>query len=128
MTVTTLPTGELAGLPEGGPATLAAVKLQLGIAADDARDDAELGEHVAAVNALVRRWPVAAYALQTDPAAWTPDVTKGANMLTVRLWRRKDSPAGVEAFAQLGAAYVQREDPHVAMLLQLGSFAPPGLG
>lgn len=126
--MTELPTGELAGLPEGGPATLAAVKLQLRIAADDDRDDEQLQSIVDATNALIRRWPVAAYALLTTPAAWTADVERGANMLAVRLWRRKDSPAGVESFAQLGAAYVMRSDPDIAMLLQLGSWSSPQLG
>ncbi len=128
MTVTILPTGELAGLPESGPASLAAVKSQLRIDVADTRDDELLAEHVAAVNAVVRRWPVAAYALQSDPAAWPADTERGAVMLAVRLWRRKDSPAGIEAFSQLGPAYVMRSDPDIAMLLQLGSWAPPGMG
>lgn len=124
--MTELPTGELAGLPDGGPATLAAVKLQLSI--EDDRDNDELTQHVDAVNAMVRRWPVARYALLTDPAAWPADITKGANLMAVRLWRRKDSPAGTEAMPQLGAAYIARSDPEVAQLLQLGPWAPPQVG
>lgn len=121
-----LPTGELAGLPAGGPATLPAVKLQLRFDVDDTRDDEQLQQLVDAVNVLVRRWPVALYAV--DAAEWPDDTVRGATMLVVRLWRRKDSPAGVESFAQLGAAYVMRSDPDIAMLLQLGSWAPPGMG
>lgn len=126
--MTELPTGELAGLPAGGPATLAGVKLQLAIAVGDVSDDDELTEHVAAVNAQVRRWPVAAYALVPEPAAWPADVERGANLLAVRMWRRKSSPAGTEAMPQLGAAYIARSDPEVAQLLQLGPWAAPGLG
>lgn len=126
MTVTVLPTAELAGLPESGPASLAAVKSQLRIDVADTRDDELLGEHVAAVNAVVRRWPVAAYAV--GAAEWPDDTVRGAVMLVTRLWRRKDSPAGIEAFSQLGPAYVMRSDPDIAMLLQLGSWAPPGMG
>lgn len=126
--MTTLPTGELAGLPESGPAGLAAVKAALRIESGDVRDDDQLTAVVDAVNAAVRRWPVAAYAAQPDPPAWPDDTVRGAVMLAVRLWRRKDSPAGVESFSQLGPAYVMRSDPDIAMLLQLGSWAPPGLG
>lgn len=126
--MTTLPTGELAGLPESGPASLAAVKAALRIESGDVRDDDQLTAVVDAVNAAVRRWPVAAYAAQPDPPAWPDDTVRGAVMLAVRLWRRKDSPAGVESFSQLGPAYVMRSDPDIAMLLQLGSWAPPGLG
>lgn len=126
--MTVLPTGELAGLPEGGPATLAAVKLQLRIAVTDVRDDTELTEHVDAVNAQLRRLPIARYALLTDPPEWPADIAKGANLLAVRLWRRKDSPAGTEAMPQLGAAYIARSDPDVAQLLQLGPWAHPQVG
>lgn len=126
--MTTLPTGELEGLPVGGPSSLPGVKLQLRIAETDHRDDDELESIVAVVNAQVRRWPVAAYALIEDPPEWPADVVRGADKLAVRLWRLKDSPAGAETFAQLGAAYVERSDPEVAMLLRLGSYSPPGLG
>lgn len=122
---------ELAGLPTGGPASLPAVKVQLGIAADDERDHARLEPIVDSVNALVRRWPVseAAVDLEGDPdRAWPGNIVHGAVMLSARLWRRKDTPGGVEAFTQLGAAYVMRSDPDVAMLLKLGSWQAPGIG
>lgn len=124
MTVT--PTPEPAPLPEAGPASVDGVKVHLGVT--DARDDVRLASIVAAVNAKVRRWPCA------EPAQglldWTgvEDVVEGANLLASRLFRRKNSPAGVEAFGADGLAYVQRSDPDVAMMLGLGPWQGPAVG
>jgi hypothetical protein len=52
----------------------------------------------------------------------------GAAMLAARLWRRRNSPEGVATFTADGAVYVQRNDPDVAMLLGIGSYAPPVVG
>jgi hypothetical protein len=49
-------------------------------------------------------------------------------MMAGRLFRRRESPAGVAAFGELGAVYVMRNDPDVAMLLGLGSWAKPMVG
>lgn len=122
----TSPVLELAGLPAGGPATLAAVKAHLKIT--DTADDTRLDSIVAAVNASIRRWRVAADSLATDPAAWPFHVVEGATLLAARLFRRKNSPAGVESFGELGAAYVMRNDPDIAMLLRLGSWQTPAVG
>jgi hypothetical protein len=117
---------ELVGLPAGGPTTLEAVKVQLGIAADDVRDDARLTPLVAAVNGSIRGWAVSAPIVGEDE--WPDRIKSGASMLTARLFRRKNSPAGVEAFGSQGAAYVMRNDPDIAMLLRLGAWAGPGVG
>lgn len=113
-------------LPEEGPATVPGVKAHLGI--DDTRDDARLASIVAAVNAKVRRWPV------VDPARgeadWikAADAVEGSTLLSARLFRRKDSPAGVAALGADFPVYVMRNDPDVAMLLGLGSWAAPEVG
>lgn len=60
--------------------------------------------------------------------AWPPDIALGAAMLGGRLLRRKNSPEGVASFSDLGPVYVQRNDPDVAMLLQLGDWAAPAVG
>lgn len=109
--------------PESGPATREAVKAILKIA--DAADDGEIDDIVASVNAVVRRLPVSQ--LGDDVVEWPADVTRGANMLAARLFRRKGSPSGIEAFGTNGPVYVQRTDPDIAMLLQLGDWAPPGV-
>lgn len=50
---------------------------------------------------------------------WDKRAELGAVMLTARLIRRRNSPAGVEAFTADGVAYVRRTDPDVANLLRL---------
>jgi hypothetical protein len=118
--------GELVGLPEGGPTSRALVKVQLSIAADDTRDDDRLDAIVAAVNNLVRGMRVSEAAV--GATEWPAKIVQGATMLAARLFRRKNSPAGVEAFGQLGGAYVMRNDPDIAQLLQLGTYQSPQIG
>lgn len=117
---------ELVGLPDGGPTSLALVKTQLAIA--DARDDTKLQPIVDAVNRLVRCWPVCEPAVSATDWEDFQDVVTGASMLASRLFRRRNSPAGVESFGAQGAAYVMRNDPDIAMLLRLGPWAAPVVG
>lgn len=124
---------ELVGLPEGGPTTVPMVKSQLAITDD--RDDTRLGMIVDAVNSLVRSWRVSEAAVDTDVVdpevtepSWPDRITYGATLLAARYYRRKNSPAGVEAMGSGGVAYVMRTDPDVAQLLQLGTSAPPVVG
>lgn len=123
---------EVAGLPADGPTTRDAVKLGLSTGAQPYPDtyDARIDVVVAAVNAMVRTWPVASDALTYGPTPpdWPPYVVQGATMLSSRLWRRKDSPSGVEAFTDAGALYVSRNDPDVAQLLRIGAWSPPEVG
>lgn len=121
-----MPRTELAGLPEGGPATLAGVKVHLTIT--DTRDDDRIQSQVDAVNRMVRCWPCSQAAVGGTWAADAPDVVEGATMLAARLFRRKESPAGVESMGPLGAVYVVKSDPDVALLLQLGPYAGPEVG
>jgi hypothetical protein len=111
------------GLPLDGPATLDGAKAQGSISA---AHDAELQRVVDAVNAQVRRWPVAERS--RGQADWQPDTALGANMLAVRFWRRKDTPGGVEVYGDFGIAYVRRLDPDVAQLLELGDWSRPRVG
>lgn len=115
---------ELVGLPEGGPTSLPAVKAQLSIT--DAGDDTELTSIVDAVNNEVRTWSISQDAV--GQPEWPARIVQGCTMLAARLFRRKGSPAGVEAFGSLGGAYVMRTDPDIAMLLKLGTWARPQVG
>lgn len=124
--MTTSSTEPAPALPVGGPATADAVKVHLGIT--DNRDDSRLAALVGAVNAKVRRWPCAEVARGAEDWTGAEDVVEGANLLASRLFRRKNSPAGVEAFGADGLAYVQRQDPDVAMLLGLGAWQSPAVG
>lgn len=73
-----------------------------------------IAEVVPAVNAFV-----ASFHPGTDLAA---DVVHGAVMLAARIVRRRNSPAGVESFGELGATYVSRYDPDIDRLLGLGEY------
>ena len=120
---------EVAGLPDEGPTTLAAVKVQLTLpAAADAQRDPTLQTYVDATNAVVRQLRVASDALDLDPVEWPAYVVQGATMLAARLWRRRNSPSGVEAFTDQGAVYVQRNDPDIGILLRIGSYTSPLVG
>jgi hypothetical protein len=123
---------ELTGLPAQGPATLGGVRAFLRYREDDHTDDTELAAVVAATNALVRTWPCSAPAQTPEgeepPRGWPANVERGADMMAGRLFRRRESPAGVAAFGDLGAVYVMRNDPDVAMLLGLGSWSSGAVG
>lgn len=116
-----MPRTELAGLPVGGPATRDTVKEHLGIT--DARDDSTIDRKVAAVNSLVRSWPVSLSAV--DAAEWPEVVVEGATLLASRWFRRKGSPAGVEGVGADQVVYIQKTDPDVATMLELGSWQGP---
>ena len=64
-----------------------------------------------------------------DPTdEWPADLRLGAIMLAARMYRRRNSPAGVEALGELGPVYVSRNDPDLAQLLKLGRYATPKVG
>lgn len=104
-----------------GPADVDAIAAELDISAGDRERD-QLPATVEAVNDLVSTW------LAPGPDGWAPRHVKGANMLAARLYRRRNSPAGVESFGELGAVYVQRNDPDIAQLLSLGRYSRLAVG
>ncbi len=107
--------------PAAEPTTTAAVKAHLKIT--DATDDAAIDGAVAAVNVYVRRTEkaraIGVVDPEPDPNEWPADLKQGATMLAARLFKRRNSPNGVEAFAVAGPVYVRRNDPDIAMLLDL---------
>lgn len=106
------------------PTDLAAVKAWLRLT--DAGDDEVAQAATDAANAYVESLPV--WRDLTQPVATVPaTIRQGATMLAARLFRRRNSPGGVEAYAD-AAVYVARFDPDVARLLQLDPFAPPRVG
>lgn len=118
----------VAALPPG-PATLAAVKDLLRITATD--DDTLIQAAVDAVNVYVVDLPSSVPIVDGDgtPTGWPANTIHGANMLAGRIYRRRNSPAGVESFSDLGGAvYVQRNDPDVALLLGTGAYTKPRVG
>lgn len=112
-------------MPPDGPATPTGVQA---IVQTDASDAADLEAVVAAVNSLVRTWPCTVDATYADvDPAFPAHVVRGSDMLAARLFRRRNSVSGVEAFGAEGPVYVQRNDPDVAMLLGLGAWERPGV-
>ena len=83
------------------------------------RDAAELKTVVDACNALVTQW---------NNGRETPALKLGTTMLAARVYRRRNSPAGVEALGEMGPVYVSRRDPDLSMLLGLDQWAIPKVG
>lgn len=98
---------------EGYPATVTAVAGWLNTPEDAATERGHIAEAVAAVNAYVT-----SIHGSTDLPA---DVVQGAVMLAARITRRRNSPAGVEAFTELGPSYVSRYDVDIDRLLSTGA-------
>ena len=114
--------------PTTGPADVEVVKVRT--KAPDA-DAGYVQSVVDAVNAVVRGLPVAQLPdpAEGEPAPeWPASIVEGSTMLAVRVYRRKNTPGGVEAFGSDGIAYVRRSDPDIAMLLGLGEWASPAVG
>ena len=109
---------------EAGPTTpeLVAAWLQLG---GEGAGIEKVTPTVAAVNVVCRRFlelPAGA------GAVWGWDRTQGATMLAGRLYRRRNSALGMATFEGEGASYVMRNDPDIALLLEIGAYSPPRIG
>lgn len=89
----------------------------------DGQDRDLLDAVTAAVNAWVAALPH--WSTVTDP--WPPDLTQGAVMLAARLYRRRNTPAGIESMPD-GAVYLPQRDGDVDPLLKIGRYAPPRVG
>lgn len=96
--------------------TISAVKAWLRV--DDTDDDL-ITAVVEACNAWATDLPHAP--ADTTHAGWN----LGVRMLAARLYRRRNTPGGVEAFGDAGAVYVPRRDSDVDSLLRLGAYAKP---
>ena len=105
--------------PTDEPTTLAAVKDHLHVT--DTDDDTFIQSVVDASCIWVRTLPVA----DIDATVWPATVALGATMLAARWVRRRNSPDGVQAMTDQGAAFVARSDPDVSQLLRLGPYAKP---
>jgi hypothetical protein len=59
--------------------------------------------------------------------AWDKTTILGAVMLAARMYRRKNSPGGIEAVGEM-TTYVSRYDSDIARLLNIDSFRKPMVG
>ena len=84
---------------------------------DDLGSDPDaLAVVVAAVNAWVDTLP----ASTLGPGGGWPDyMTAGAVMLAARIYRRRNSPNGIESMTDLATTYVTRYDPDISRMLRL---------
>lgn len=97
------------------------VETYLGLGSD--RDREQLETVCAAVNDLVSEWK------GLDSESEIPERFKfGALMFAARVYRRRNSPAGVESLGELGPVYVSRNDPDLTMMLGLGTYRTPMIG
>ena len=53
---------------------------------------------------------------------------QGAVMHAARELRRRNSPSGVESFADIGVSFVAKYDPQIDQALHTGAYLPPGVG
>ena len=112
-------------LPAVDPAVVAG---WLGLPGDPAADD-NLTLACRLTTNLVNGLPwVARYTAATDPPAWPGGVDEASVMLAARLYRRRNTPSGVESFGESPATYVLRHDPDVARALRIGPNAMPRVG
>lgn len=108
--------------PSAEPTSREAIKDHLSIT--DSSDDTFIDDVAAATNAYVRGLRVADIDVEvTDP--WPPTISFGATMLGARWVSRRNSPDGIQAMTDQGAAYVARSDPDIAQLLKLGPYSSP---
>lgn len=115
---------------QNGATSVAKVKAHLAITDD--RDDATLSLVVEATNDQVTQWLGGPTIASEDGTAldYRPKYQQGATMLAARVYRRRNSPNGVEDYGGelQGAIYTRRTDPDVAQLLELGHYERPAVG
>ena len=113
-----------------GATSAARVKTYLAITDD--RDDEALALVVDAVNDQIVEWcgPPTVPDETGDVLDYRPKFQQGATMLAARVYRRRNSPNGVEDYGSelQGAIYTRASDPDVAQLLGLGRYERPAVG
>lgn len=124
----------VAGLPVG-PVTEARVRRQLSIEDSDTEFDLALEAAINAVNIKIVGWPCCETFIASLPPVderegigWPWPLIQGGVLLATKIFSRRNSIEGVATFGVEGIAYVQRLDPDVALLLNLGQHRKPKVG
>lgn len=111
------------------PPELALMKTDMGVPADDTRDDERLQITLDAAVRVVQRLREGDFDFTADPLSGLPDPDADLELGTVRLaWRyhvRRRSPDALIALAEMGSARVPSFDPDVEMLLGIGRHRGP---
>lgn len=107
------------------PATVASLKVYLGLDPATSTDEAAMTAAVDAANAAAVKWRAD---VTTDAATgavlptWPADIEQGAHLFASRLYGRRASIGGSVGFADLGIAPLPRIDPDVRALWELGEY------
>lgn len=102
----------------------AAVAAWMGLDSTTASSEAAvLDEVAAAVSSFVT--DQCPRAPRDEAGDWMATTTLGAKMLGARLYRRRNSPNGIEAFSDLGTSYVSRYDSDIARMLRIDAYRMP---
>jgi len=93
-------------------------------------DDPALDRVCAMTETYVQRCRPDRYNEATDPPMYLPDaeVYQGAVMYAARETRRRNSPAGIETFADGGATFIAKYDADIERALRTGQWNTPGVG
>lgn len=111
------------------PTTVAAVKLELGLATG--ADDTKVTALVAATNAYVRRYHTDPTDADGAPVEWRDDYRLGAAKLAAGLYRNANAPGITDnglGGAASDTAFRRATDVLIEQLLRIGRFAPPAVG
>jgi hypothetical protein len=106
------------------PATVASLKVYLGVDPASSIDAEAMGAAVAASNDQVRMWRPD---LTDDPPGtplqdWPARADQAALVYAARLYGRRGSVQGIAAFQDVGVSMLPRLDPDVRALLELGEY------
>ena len=97
-----------------------------------ASSDTEVGRVCAMTEAHVERCRPEWGSTEGDPpvSTYAPDAEtyQGAVMYAARELRRRNSPAGVETFGDVGVSFVAKYDPDIDRALRTGAYLRPGVG
>ena len=96
----------------------------------DVTVDAHMSLCAGAVNAFIATLPDAPLAPADEDGnrAWTDQTKLAATLLGARLYRRRNSPNGIEALTADGASYVSRYDSDISRMLRIDGHTRPRVG
>lgn len=98
--------------------------------AGDGDDQVELERVCVQTEAYVQRCRPEWYTDSDEPALYEPDgeTYQGAVMYASREMRRRNTPAGVESFGDVGVVFTPKFDADIERALRTGNWNKPGFG